>query len=763
MSSNVRNITAPLGMAGAPVDAQQAEEMRAKLEEAIAEIRQARDLDQYMDMNDRAQLEIMEAKLQSTLTLINHFLTTGEWGVPGLGGPNGQGGYNAAVDLIRDLNPGWNGDVNVTTQVPVGYDLSALQDSLPPGAELGGFLYIQERPGQDTNIIFQASQNTLKIEGFSHGNDIVYVETYLDEAGNEQTRYWVGRDHGIRVDVNILIDAHNLQAGRLEGIPDVTDTSPGLIADFHRVLRISDGSHNIQAGAVGGIAFVGSDLNDTFSGTQGDDYIRGLKGSDTLMGEGGVDIIYGDDGDWVNARTNEVYDPAAIREQLGLRTDLPDGDDTIDGGAGWDQMDGGGGFNYGVATDSVTGPNPEGKTNIHENLPRSSSRPANSSWFVAGESEGWDNIRVENDYTVSISQTDETLTDNSELVLQMPAGYDYAYAEPDPASQGIKITFVKHVENGAPQTFVVIVRGALRERNGNLYSPFTLKIKGNGGANIIDFHTIDFGNNNFVVESVGGDDMVINPNNDLNKQGLSLYDLIGPDNRIPGSEIQTSGLVDEVVPRQGDDLEGEERQPGVFARREGNEIWIETTNDGSEGPTNVSIDPTGYDRGYVLEDPRESGDLLVVLVKESVTGGAPSVLVLRIKDYENFAGEGAEPGNYSSWLSVGPSAESGGAGEGEDGRPDQPDGGFSLIPLIAAQRGDGFEAGNIIDAGLGDDFVFEWAGDTVSGAESGVTAYFSEVAEINSNPDTPTPTVDTDSDGTLDVDDDDGGDDPPEA
>lgn len=722
MSSHVRNISAPQGMTGAPVNTEQAQEMKAKIEEALIEVRQARDLDQYMDMADRAELELLEAKLKSTLTLINHFLTTGEWGVPGLNG-DGQASYGPNANVLRDANPGWNGDFTQSSQIVPGYEDV---HSWVGDGDFEGFIYIDDNgnPQDAPELAFVASPTTIKIEGFNHGSDIVYVETYLDNTGNEQKRFWVGVGHATNVRANILISAHNLQANRLEGIPGVENPSQGVTMDFHRVIRVSDGSGGRKPGEHGYMTFIGSDLIDDITGTQSIDLISGLAGSDTLSGEGGDDKIWGDSGIWnqVDPNTGAQITAEMVRQQLGLRTDLPDGDDTIDGGAHHqgDQLYGDGGVNYGVTTDARSGPDMEVQSGIQHQLSPSGGHPPTSSWFISGQ--GWDDDPTYNGNIAEIRETDLDDDEQSILTLRVPPNYDYATAE-NYGERDLRITFVKHVDGQPPKQFVVIVKGAFRDREGHLDAPFTLRLLGNGEPHIIDFSQVKMGNNNFVVDEMDDSDMILAPQNELNSHGWGLDDLLDRGNRISGPELEQN-FETSIVPQ------GHEEGLDIDHNANRTEIVISRgSSDPVGGTRDVNILPTAdSDRAYVMVDPYDpdGSDLLVLLVEERA-GGDPRVLVIRIEDYRGFVGNDVDVADIGSWLHIGNNFDSPTPGGGSGSDDTEQSGWYGEVIALSSVEVDGEDyVGNVILAGTGDDFVFHGEGDHIEGAESGIEVNFSD-------------------------------------
>ncbi|MDZ4224419.1 MAG: hypothetical protein U1D33_00785, partial [bacterium] len=409
----------------APVSAEEAQQLKDRIQESLVEIRQAKKWDEYMEMEDRADVEILEAKLKSSLAVINQFLATGEWSAPAGTGET----TSSTTGQIYNPDPGWkNGPVTVRNDIRS--DMGLVE-----GAEYAGSVYIEEDPAQRSVIDFKLSDTTTDFRAYNRGRDIIYVETYKDAQGALQKRYWVGKNHVTDVRADIRISAHDLDHG--------------VTIDMSRTYRISDGSHGIEYGTVAGFNIAGSDGYDTIYGSQGNDYILGLKGNDKIYGMAGKDILYGDD------------DPgmAAAREQgaYGLRKDLEDGDDILDGGAGLDDIYGGGGRDYGFETDAASERHGIEEPVSSQNSPLSANAVINTS-----ETRGWEVARSRDPNVIEIRETDTS--GNSVLSLGMPSWAEMAFAEEQ--GNDLKITYVGATGNGPPRTAVVIVRGALAPREG---------------------------------------------------------------------------------------------------------------------------------------------------------------------------------------------------------------------------------------------------------------------------------------------------------
>ena len=648
----------------APVSTQEAEALKAKVEESLAEILQARDWDEYFDMHDRAQIEILEAKLQSTLALLDHFLATGEWIVPtGSAGPNGT----EPGAPVQDLRPGWNGNYTLRNRLE--------DNSLVEGADYAGTIFIDDdgNPEHAIQLALQLSETATKLEAFNKGKDIIYVETYKDDAGNEKQRYWVGKNQATNVRAKISIDAHTL------------DHSVKI--DLSRVYRISDGSNHIPYGTVEGFVIHGSDYDDEIIGSQGVDEIQGHKGADKLFGMGGDDLIYGDDEEqWARARGS-----------LGLSTELSDADDTIDGGAGKDTIDGGGGIDTVYTSDN------DRLLRVDNPVEARGTTPPEESWFDKSNTNGWDWVGT-TPGVVEVRETYDPATNENPntLYLKMPDGYDMAFAEEDPENPGtLKITLVKHNENGPPETFTILVKKALSDRTDSPKDPFTLNFEGNGSANIIDFHSVNFGNNMVDIKGLGSDDMILSPETVLSEDGISFGDLLTPTEESP-RELQN--ILKDVVRYREEAGETLEDDAGKNIKAEPNsegEIEISRTGAGTD-EKQLSINAKDYDKAYYLVDPKKPSDLLVVLIKKGVPGTEPQRVVIRIKDYAKFQGPQGSLRTISNWLHIDSAAD-----RRVRATPNQT-GEIPVIPLIYKDvDGDGTaETGVIIDGGDGQDFAF---------------------------------------------------------
>ena len=694
-------------LSAAPVTASEAKELKTRIQESLVEIRQAKKWDEFMDMEDRAEVEILEAKLKSSLTVINQFLATGEWSAPA--GAAGGAGSSASGPLPK-LAPGWNGQP--PDALTVRTDISSDQN-LISGAEYAGSVYVEDNdPTQPLEIAFKLSATATDFKAYNRGNDIIYIETYKDSQGNLKKRYWVGKNHVTNVRANIGISAYDLDHG--------------VTIDLSRTYRISDGSNGIAPGTVNGFVVTGSDGYDTIYGSQGGDASRhdvliGLKGNDKIYGGGGVDEIYGDD--------NPFYAEERRLGRFGLRQDLQDGDDIIDGGAGKDVIQGGGGRDFGFETDKLNGE----QTPAVEEFVRNRNAAPSAGSILGNETRGWEASST-GPGTVEISETD--FNGNSVLSLNMPQGYDMAFAEQQ--GNDLKITYVGTGDGDPPKTFTVIVRGALAPRENSLNAPFTLKFRGNNGANIIDFHDVNFANNAVEIDGAENNDMILAPKNSLSEDGLSMDDLLDRNNRTRAS--QTRSAIDDIIP-ENDRTSSAEDEWGSnvnvsFGERQ-NEIVVKK-RDNYSGEAFVRIDPTDeYDKAYAVKD---GDDLLVILVNNR--GSEPETTVVRIKDYKEFSGD-PENTETLSWLILG-STEMGSFRNEDGGLYNKPDAQMT-IPLIPLVSG----SGGTIRGGTGDDFVFASEQDTVgTDVESDVRGRYAPGEGPDYNPE-PEPTTPPASDPTT--------------
>lgn len=655
----------------AQVTQQEAAEQVKKIQKALDEMKQAEGWEEYMEMSDIAELNILKAKLEGALPYLEHIAATGE--IPAM--PDGDGSVGGAsnpdpwIERIRTLTPGWNGDATLSTQPIEGYENVS---EFVGGAEFAGYVYIDDDgdPSTPLQLVLQASATTQKIEAFNRGSDIVYVETFLDGEGREQKRFFVGIDHATNVRADIAIDTHNLDHA--------------VTIDLSRVLRMGDGKNGIPAGEKNGFVIHGSDFDDTILGSQAGDTIEGHKGDDTIRAFGGDDTVYGDDS----------RDFAASRGALGLDTELADGSDTIDGGVGADALEGGGGINYGFETDVAH------KSRIHHDL-----KSNTVSWnndeatekLLGGANNGWA-VQQSEPGKVVLTETGPG-NGSSILDLKMPEGFDMVSGEAQ-ADQSLKLTFVGTDSNGKPQTLTVIVKGALRNRELRLDSPLTLSVTGNNNANIIDFSSVHFGNNIFRVDARGGDDMVLAPQTVLTAEGLSFQELIGPNVRV--SDVETGQLASAIV-----------SQENVNVSASDNRILVERTGPmGLLSGKHLHIDPQDFDKAYVTVNPDNENNLYVILVREGGEGLPPQTLLVEIEHYKAYSDD---PANLGSWLSIGANATLGDSG-GNRFEGDRPRGGFD-IPVITLTHF-GKATGSIIDAGRGDDFVYHGGEGSVRGAES---------------------------------------------
>ncbi|MBI5299755.1 MAG: hypothetical protein HY877_05635, partial [Deltaproteobacteria bacterium] len=512
---------------------------------------------------------------------------------------------------------------------------------------------------------------------------------------------WLGKDHVTNVSVPLAVDAHNVKQG--------------VKIDLSRVYRISDGSKGVPYGTTAGFSVIGSNFKDNIIASEGDDIIAGLAGDDTLSGQAGKDQIYG--GGWKE-----------LMDSLGLKI-ADDGNDTIDGGIGKDTIDGGGGFNTGFKTDETIGANAEYQTNILNRIDGHNTTPLESSW-LGSDTYGWESKEVKSGEVELTETYDINDSRPNVLSLKMPDGYDMAFAE-ETTDGSLKITMVgKDERTGAPKTFTITVKRAFSSRTGpsaSLNSPFTLKFDGNGKDNIIDFHSVDFKNNLLKISGLAGDDMILAPTNDLVQENITLDNLTGTQNRISRRELQDKK--DDFIPDH-DKTDPNEYGYGIRATiGNANEIVIEKTVAGTD-ERKVFIDPTDYDKAYVMQDPKNSADLLVVLVKRGAAGSPPTTVVIRIKDYEKFSAS-AETNKKAnlSWLTIGKKNRTATAGEDDSAgtAPEAFTPFTNVVPLIHAKLNSDNkpDSGTVIDAGEGDnDFVFHAKEDQVTGQETDVEGHY---------------------------------------
>jgi Ca2+-binding RTX toxin-like protein len=142
-------------------------------------------------------------------------------------------------------------------------------------------------------------------------------------------------------DVTLRRDANNLYVS-VNGTSDVLRVMDWGTGSAYRVERLvfADGSM-LDSAALALVPYLGSNGNDTITGTWDNEVIRGLAGNDSLSGGAGDDAIEGGDG-------NDTLRGEAGNDVLmgGAGVDMlfgGDGNDLLDGGAGEDRMYGYGG------------------------------------------------------------------------------------------------------------------------------------------------------------------------------------------------------------------------------------------------------------------------------------------------------------------------------------------------------------------------------------------------------------------------------------
>ena len=551
------------------------EDLQNRIDEALEQINQVEsEWDEYMTDEQRAEMERIKATLMAQDAALenNEYFDANN---PGTGTADET--QYVTSESLADLGTGWNGGL-ISNYADDAAILTA------DDGEYMGTVEIESSgdPSNPTKLGFSVNDelekelmgeggSIEKVEVSSRGRDLVYTVIGKDKDGNEVRKSWVVKEGTVRPEPMII---------------NCTGLSHAITIDCSQAYRVSDGSYNSYYGVSRGFYIHGTSGNDTIYGSQGDDKIVAWEGDDYIDGMAGNDTVWGD----------EYYEAGGSFSENGGR-------DTIRGGAGSDTMYGGGNIDTRFRSDNASVNNPEATyefENVADDV--SGAIPETSNWVQTD----WD--VSEEDGMVVLEQGAE-LEGGGEIHINMPEGYNMAFAEVGPDGKSLVITFVGEDANGNPITFQMKIKDFMQGSTG--LSPedvIKLNFTGSDSSDIIDFHKV-MGLTNQIVNISGGagDDIILGATNELLSQGIAYDDLL--ESSVSGSALNnyvTEGVV----------YEDSEDPSGYVARYDSASGRIIISDDPISTENHEAIRimaPEGFETGYVATDPY-SGNMLVILV-----------------------------------------------------------------------------------------------------------------------------------------------------
>lgn len=624
--------------------AQQTERLVRDLEAALTQLEQFEAQNApWLTDENLAEMNRIEAMMRAESAAI------AAYGVGGAGS-----GTSAGFDeeIPQNLEPLWNGVAeNGINQFPE--DAGRMASDTARYGVYAGTIEIANSGSiaNPSRTAFQMTEDMTALRGESRGRDIILTAEYQDGT----KRSWIIKQGAVRAEP-IIISAFGL--------------SHAVTIDMRRVIRVSDGTNPAASQLYfQNIYIYGTAGDDTIFGSEGRDKIDGTAGNDTIYGMAGVDTIRGSAGN-----------------------------DTISGGAGEDILYGGGDFDTSFRSD-------EGETvaefergpldDVVSELPPASSVFTSSDWVLADEQEPG-MMTIENE-----SARGGTID------LNMPAGYNMAYAERD-ASNSLVVTFVG--DNGS---FSVKIK--------NFFSEFDaasardripiLNFHGGAGNDIIDFSRVGMLDHQVIniTDEAGGEDIILGAESEFVANGGSLDEMLRSQGNGNG-DLQ--GFIDDglFAPNNRErvteeEAEHPERFGGYLATSNGDR-QIEITADGTaERDPVLRIEaPDGYQQGYITQD--EAGNYYVILMKPGVDGASAETIVIKV----NASLTNTEPRLDMEHIRVGTRIANTSTDLDDENNRNFRMNWFELTPISVA------EGDYLIDGGAGRDLIFGQEGSRIENA-----------------------------------------------
>ncbi len=504
-----------------------------------------------------------------------------------LGGPGMSGAVDEEGNLLnqpQELQPEFNGIPDDCIDSGDAYGQGLIADDPARYGDFGGTVSIPNSGDvtSPTKVAFQMTDDMVAIYGESRGRDIIITVEYEDGS----RKSWVIKEGTVRPEP-IVISALGL--------------SHGVKMDFSHVMRVSTGEYpGYPYGSRSGFYIHGTEYDDEIIATQSDDAIVAYAGNDTIDGMAGNDSIWGD----------EYY-------QMSGQFDMGyGGNDTIKGGTGDDIIYGGGGLDTSFKSDKKESVSEtEGWENdIAEDM------PPPGSWF-GSPSGDWE---VQPDMEDGMAIIENTTGNAGVLEIDMPNGYDMAYAEKD-ADGNLIITFV-----GDEGTFKVKIEDFFNEQ-WNDDGVVKLIFNGSSENEIIDFSRVPVTSQAIKILGGNGDDIILGAESALLADGVDIENMLESQKN---SDNELQGYVDEgifAVPESEyeDDMT---TANGYQADVQDGQIVITDDGDPNTDPAdklNIKA-PDGYDHGYITTDA--AGNIYVILVKQTESGKAETIVIKIDKD-----------------------------------------------------------------------------------------------------------------------------------
>lgn len=554
-------------------------EIQAQIQEALAEIEQFKlENSEWLTEEQLAQMNRIEVTLKAEYAAIQG---------GGLGGYGAPGAVDAEGNLLtkpEELAPEWNGIPSdyIDGSDPYGQDL--INDDPAEYGDFAGTITIPNSgdPNAPTQIAFQMTDDMIELYGESRGRDIIITVVYEDGS----RKSWVIKEGTVRPEP-IVFSALGL--------------THGVKMDLSRVIRVSTGDYACNSQYAHRIYMHGTEYNDELIGTQSavGDSIVGYAGDDTIDGMSGDDQIWGD----------ECY------PMSGDQTMEYGGNDTIKGGTGSDTIYGGGGIDTSFKSDK--GEAVFETEGVENDVADTTTIPDPDDWFYSSGSPENDWVvdeEIEDGMVVIYNQTGNA----GELNIDMPQGYNMAYAEQD-ADGNLIITFI-----GDGGTFKVMIEDFFGKFDDDVVR---LHFFGGNDNDIIDFSRVELTSQAISIEDAyNSDDIILGAKNAILSDGVDLENLFDSQKN---SDSELQNYVDEGVfaTDESNYVEGDSTTADGY-HSEVDEVnnQIHITDDGdpdnNAGKLNIKA-PDGYDHGYIT---MHGGDMYLILVKRTESGKAKTIV-----------------------------------------------------------------------------------------------------------------------------------------
>lgn len=559
-----------------------------QVETLLGNLAHSQDYYQYLSEEEKAKIEATKIKLEQQLALLEstiHMLKTGEWDPNAAAQPT----YDEVKAELAKLEPGWNdmsGHVSVYAD-PTGADATLA------GTNYAGTIMLENSGSYDSlnslasnALVFVANDDVKKISGETIGKDILVtveyfngkLETYVLEnmAARPEPIYFYAADH-----------------------------SKGITIDMSKVIRVSDGNWGSAFGEIHGLTIVGGKGKDTLIGSAADDQLIGGGDDDLIYGLGGEDILFGDE-----------YNESGAAGFM-----MTDGQDKMDGGAGYDILRAGGGNQdqvYNAKGDSVSEHENPGATELYEQPSVGPNEATN--WLYAPDLPNSSPPKYDEN-GVLIIQADDINKDadgTKQLtidMLKLAENYSMASAEPSEDGEGLIITMAGF-KNGQPITLKIEIKGFFDPANAVNLS-FT-------GRGILDFHEVVLSGSNINIIGSDENDTILMPQTYLDTLGLSIEQLQQP-------TISTEKL-EKFTERLHKNLK--ETHQTAIINEQGEIVFTKIV---PEWPESMNFEyPYGYTDAILMQDP-DSDDMLLIFLKQTPDGF--DRIVVRLTDATETEGQ----------------------------------------------------------------------------------------------------------------------------